>query len=115
LWVALALSAFAWIAFLTLRPSAESIPEVDSTRFRSIEGIAAVVQRPPSLFVTVEDAHWRGLAADQRRELVQRLADVVSPVGFRGIHVKLESGASAAQWLHESGVRLVETAYQQPS
>jgi hypothetical protein len=106
--IALAVSGFAWGAFTVLRPGTLVIPEVDSTKLRSIEGVSSVLQRPPSLYVTVDDAHWGAAGADRRRELVQKLADVVSPVGYRGIHVRLVSGPSVAQWLQQSGVRLLE-------
>ena len=82
--------------------------EVDAARFESVTGVAAIVQRPPSLYVTVEDSHWNRLSVRQRREYVQQFVDVVAPVGYRGVHVRLATGASAARWLEESGLRLLE-------
>lgn len=78
--------------------------------FEDLSVIRAVSARPPSLFVTVDDAAWGALTDDDRRRLVAKVAEKIGPAGYTGARFTGAAQRTLAQWLKAGGVRVIDVA-----
>ncbi len=82
------------------------IPAFTLDDFAELPAVTAVVARPPSLYLTVDEAAWSGLDDAARTRLTEAVADRLEPAGYSGAILRTPTGMVVAEWLRESGVRL---------
>jgi hypothetical protein len=104
----------AWGVFFVTTQEAEGPPPLPEKMFLRFEGIQGVDVRPPSLFVTVHADTWRGMADEQRRDLIRDVGSIASKNGYQGAHFRTTAGMAVAEWLEKSGERLIVNRKTKP-
>lgn len=82
------------------------LPELKRADFRSIPEISKVMVQSPHVYLTVDSVRWGALSPDQRRQLVDIVAETARASGYTGAHFLTSDGRLAAQWRAETGTRL---------
>jgi hypothetical protein len=104
----LCLSALAWAVFIlpNLRP--EPLPQLGLAEFKELPAIQAVMARPPSLFVTLNDSSWQALTEPEKLYLLKRTGSFAMAAGYSGAQFRNQAGVPVGQWLKKTGVKLFQ-------
>jgi len=104
----LCLSVITWTVLVmpNLRP--EPLPQLGLTEFKELPAIQAVTARPPSLFVTLNDASWQALTEVEKLVLLERTGSFAMAAGYSGAQFWNQAGAPIGQWLKKKGASLVK-------
>jgi hypothetical protein len=106
--IVFAVAVAAWMILVLPGMFRSHLPELKAPELPTLEGVLEVDARPPSLFIVVSGKSWNDIADDRRLQWVERIGEKAAAAGYTGIHVRTEKGAAVAQWLKESGARLVK-------
>jgi hypothetical protein len=67
-------------------------PMLPAATFAGMDGVHDVLVRPPSLFVTVDEARWREMAPAEREALVEQVGQIADRSGYSGAHFRTPTG-----------------------
>lgn len=104
----LGLSVVVWGVFILPKLTVKTVQMLTVNDISPKSEIRHVVAKPPSLFVELDSHGWRALSGQERLALVDDVGRTAAAAGYNGVHFKLESGKTAAQWLKEHGSRLID-------
>jgi hypothetical protein len=98
-----------YVAVVAPRVAQPSGPTVlTAAQFTHVEGVAAIVARPPSLYVTVHFEAWEKLTSEQRTQWLETVGQVAARAGYFGMRARTPDGRTVGQWLQKTGVTLIQ-------
>jgi hypothetical protein len=109
--VVFAVSLAAWAIFIAPRMFRTEIPELSRAELSFSPAIQQVTARPPSLYLVVDRAEWRGMTTAQRQDLTLQVGQTAEAVGYTGVNIRYDDGTTVASWTVRQGPKLVQ---QQP-
>lgn len=71
--------------------------------FASVPMIRAMEDRPPSVFIVVDQGAWRRLTPTQKNEVVAHVREIIRGQGYEGALFSTDGGAVVAQWTSREG------------
>jgi hypothetical protein len=105
---ALAGLEFGWIDPGLLPPwekQVEPLTLADLTRFPQLTAVDGTAL---SLFAEMPYAQWRSMKPNGRTAMAEDLARVVKEAGYTGMLLRAETGKPLADWIPETGVRILD-------
>ena len=81
----------------------QTTPVLKMSDFEDIPVIASVEAHPPSLFVRVQETHWRKLNGQRQLEVVRKVGRILNKAGYNGARVRTGDGTLVGEWIREVG------------
>ena len=86
----------------------QPLPELTVSDVAPRQEIRQVTSKPPSLYVELDAAAWRGMSSESRLSLLDDVGQTASAAGYNGAQFTLESGESVGRWLKARGSELID-------
>jgi hypothetical protein len=93
------------IGYGVMQREAPPLP-VTAKDFQTIPAVALTMTRPPDVYLSIETKTWKGMPADERMALLERLAAEADSRRYAALHLLTHDGALAGQWRKAEGSRL---------
>jgi hypothetical protein len=100
-------AALAWMILILPRMFREPLPILTLPDLPQSAAIQQVDAKPPSLYIVVNTESWRAIPREQRLKWVDEIGQAAAAAGYTGANIRTAEGSSVAQWLKQTGPRLL--------
>jgi hypothetical protein len=106
----LGVAVLAWTILILPRFFKEPLPVLTMPDLPQSAAIQKINALPPSLYVYVSREGWRSMSREQRSQWIEELGKTAAAAGYTGVNVRTSGGDTVAQWLKQTGARLLTSS-----